>query len=88
MTVKIRMEETPNPNARRYVIDRPVQQAAKGRFFTSGDAGEPLVEALFGVPGVAGVLLLPNSVTINKTPGSDWEMVDPSTRSTLESYFS
>lgn len=84
----IRSEETPNPNARRYVLNRPVQDQPKGRFFTEAAVGdEPLVQALFALDGVASVMLLPNSVTINKEPGRDWADLDAASRSALESYF-
>ena len=86
--VTIRTEETPNPNSRRYVVDRPVQEQAKGRFFTSAsDSDEPLVRDLFGIGGVTGVMLLPNSVTVNKTDDSTWEEVDARARDTIEGYF-
>lgn len=87
-TVTIRPEETPNPNARRYVLDRPVQEQAKGRFFTSSDqSDEPLVSALFDISGVTGVMLLPTSVTVNKSEAASWDDVDEAARSAIESYF-
>ncbi len=86
--VSIRREDTPNPNARRYVLDRPVQEQAKGRFFRAPDeTDEPLVKRLFGVEGVVGVMLLPNSVTVNKAAQVTWEEVDHKAVEALETYF-
>ncbi|MFN2388953.1 MAG: NifU N-terminal domain-containing protein [Actinomycetota bacterium] len=86
--VTIRAEDTPNPNARRYVVNRPVQQDPKGRFFTSGkDAGEPLVEILFELEGVAGVMLLPNSVTVNKANAASWDELDGEAQRRISGYF-
>lgn len=85
----IRMEETPNPNARRYVLNRPVQDEPKGRFFTDPQSSdEPLVGALFALEGISSVMLLPNSITINKEADRDWAVLDAASRAALESYFS
>ncbi len=60
-------ENTSNPNAHRYLVDRAVQEQPKGRFFPSADqADDPLARALFQVEGVAAVMLLPRSVTVTK----------------------
>ncbi len=88
MAISIRAEETPNPNARRYVLDRPVQEQSKGRFFKSPeDTDEPLVRTLFDIEGVASVMLLPNSVTVNKSSQTSWEELDTRARAAIESYF-
>ncbi|MBA2725619.1 MAG: NifU N-terminal domain-containing protein [Actinobacteria bacterium] len=86
--LEIRVEETPNPNAKRYVLNRPVQEASKGRFFTQGDDGsEPLVGKLLALPGVMGVMLLPNSVTVNKDAGVTWDVLGPLAEEALDGYF-
>lgn len=86
--LEIRVEETPNPNAKRYVLNRPVQEASKGRFFTAtSEDREPLVEKLLGLQGISGVMLLPNSVTINKDTGITWEDLGPQAEDALKSYF-
>lgn len=86
--VHVRMEETPNPNARRYVLDRPVQEGARGRFYTApGQSDEPLVTDLLALEGAVGVMLLPNSVTINKAPEATWDELDLGVRETLTRYF-
>ena len=51
------------------------------------DTDEPLVKALFAVNGVTGVMLLPNSVTVNKTNEASWEVVDAEARHIIEGYF-
>jgi hypothetical protein len=72
--LEMRMEDTPNPNAKRYVCNRTVQEGSKGRFFTEASAGgEPLVDLLFEIEGVSGVMLLPNSITLNKEAAAEWD---------------
>lgn len=84
----MRVEQTPNPNSMRYVVNRPVQEAMKGRFFTQArDADEPLVRDLLALEGVAAVMLLPNSVTVNKTATATWDELGPRTETAIRGYF-
>lgn len=88
MTVHIRAEETPNPQARRYILDRPVQEGSKGRFFRSPEeTDEPLAKALFDLDGVQGVMFLPNSVTVNKGDAHSWETLEPRVQEAIRGYF-
>lgn len=85
----VRSEETPNPNSRRYLVDRVVQDQPKGRFFPSPkEADDPLARSLFEVEGVAAVMLLPASVTVTKTASASWEVVDAAAQRTIVEYFS
>lgn len=89
MAVSITVQQTPNPNARRFLLSHPVQETSRGRFFTA-DADvqeEPLVGDLLAIDGVEGVLLLPSSVTVNKDNNASWEDVEPSVRDALERHF-
>lgn len=87
MTIKT--IETPNPNARKYMVDRPVQEESKGRFFKPGDeTDEPLVKSLLAIEGAQSVMLLQNSITINKVNSSNWDHVEEATKRVIEDYFS
>lgn len=89
MAVSITVQDTPNPNARRFLVDKPVQEQARGRFYTdAGRTDDPLARTLLGVDGVAGVMLLPTSVTVNKTNEASWDPVEAAARAALEDYFS
>lgn len=87
--VVVRSEDTPNPSARRYLVDRPVQDEPKGRFFPSAEqADDPLARSLFEVDGVAAVMLLPASVTVTKSASASWDVVDAAAQRAIERYFS
>lgn len=88
MPVNVTVQETPNPQARRFVVDQPVQDASRGRFFTSVDeaAEEPLVHRLLSADGVAAVLLLPTSVTVTKDAGASWDEVEVTARGILSEH--
>jgi hypothetical protein len=88
MSLSVTVQETPNPNARRFLVDRPVQEDPHGRFFTAGDQGaDPLARAVMQVGGVAEVMLLPNSITVNKIPSASWVDVEAGVREALGQYF-
>lgn len=88
MTVEINVQDTPNPDARRFVLDKPVQEQPRGRFFTDADsADDALAKRLLELDGVAGAMLLPTSVTLNKDGDASWDDVEPAARAALEAYF-
>lgn len=74
----VEFQATPNPNALKCVLDRPVAGGSGGlRSFRSAAeaASDPVGAALFAVPGVATVLIAGGWITVNKTPGADWAKV-------------
>lgn len=88
MAVNVNVQETPNPEARRFVVDHPVQDESRGRFFTDAEtADDPLAQRLLSTDGVAAVLLLPTSVTVTKQSGATWEDVETVARDALETHF-
>lgn len=88
VTVEINVQDTPNPDARRFVLDKPVQEQPRGRFFTDADStDDALAKRLLELDGVAGAMLLPTSVTLNKDGDASWDDVEPAARAALEAYF-
>ncbi len=65
------VEETPNPNARKIIVDEPAQQPMS--FFNADAArGYALAERLFAVQGVSSLLFLRDFITVNKSPEAKW----------------
>ena len=88
MPVRMPPQDTPNPNARRLVLDRPVQVDSRGRYFMDPRAcDDPLARAILEVEGVVGVMLLPNSVTVNKANEAFWEQLQPLVVQKIHGYF-
>lgn len=89
MPVNVTVQETPNPQARRFVVDQPVQDQSRGRYFTRVEdaADEPLVHQLLSTDGVAAVLLLPTSVTVTKDESASWDAVEDTAREILGEHF-
>jgi hypothetical protein len=72
---------TPNPDSLKFTAEASPADGASPLFITEGlaayrnpreAAGDALGEALFKVPGVSSVLVLPSFVTVTKQPDSDW----------------
>lgn len=88
MAVTVTVQETPNPAARRFLVDKPVQEESRGRFYKDADqADDPLARQLLGMEGVDGVMFLPTSVTVNKTDAASWDDLEPRVREALDAHF-
>lgn len=73
--VLIRVQPTPNPNAWKFVLDRPVLLEGKATFSASVEAlGNRLAEDLLAIPGVRQLHFFQNVITI--TAGFDIELAE------------
>lgn len=71
--VQVQIEATPNPNSHRFAVNRKVLEGPGRDFPHRGAAlGSPLPEELFKMPGVAGVFVGPDFVTVTMQEGSAW----------------
>jgi hypothetical protein len=77
------IQPTPNPNALKFVLDRPVTDQPVSFFDADAAQGHPLAARLFAVPGVASLLLLGDFVTVNKRPEASWTTIKRDVRTAL-----
>jgi NFU1 iron-sulfur cluster scaffold homolog, mitochondrial len=68
----LEIQPTPNPNAAKFILDRPVSDQPTSFFNAASAVGHSLATRLFEVPGVSSVLLLGDFVTVNKSPDAAW----------------
>jgi len=82
----VRFQQTPNPNAVKFVADRRVVEgkSSKSFFNAAQAASDPIGAALFELPGVASVFMVEDFVTVTKSPSADWNALVPAVLSTLE----
>ena len=67
------IQPTPNPNAAKFILDRPISSQPTS-FFNPGAAKDhPLAQQLFAIPGVSSLLFLGDFITINKRPDAEWD---------------
>jgi len=72
------IEETPNPNAVKFVLKEPVTAGTTRSFHSAGEAaGDPLGRALFGVGEVASVFYMDKMITVEKRDEADWDDLLP-----------
>ncbi len=81
----VEFQETPNPNAVKCVLDRPITDSPRSFFSKDQSADDPLASSLFALRGVTNVLILHNFVTVSKDPGTSWKTLRAAIERTLRS---
>ena len=72
------IEETPNPNAVKFILKEPVTNGTTRSFHNEAEAaGDPLGKALFEVGEVASVFYMDKMVTVEKEDEADWDDLLP-----------
>jgi hypothetical protein len=83
--LRVDVEETPNPNARKLLVNRAL--VAAGTLSASSPAeaaAHPVTAALFAVPGVRTVLVARDFATVTRDPGVSWATLEPALAAALE----
>ena len=82
------VQPTPNPNSLKFTATgRPFIEAGMGAFNSAAEAADdPLGAALFAIPGVINVLVLPPFVTVTKRPDAEWNALLPRIERVLTSH--
>ena len=68
----VHAEPTPNPNALKLRLD-PAPGRIVSCFNAEAAKGDPIANALFGVPGVTNVLVHTEFVSVCKSPDAKWK---------------
>lgn len=86
--VYVSLEFTPNPNTLKYSVNRQLLEKGAVNFVKRADAEakSPLAAKLFSVPGISGVMIGRDFVTVTKTEDGDWDVVHKSSSETIESH--
>ena len=86
--VDIRVQPTPNPNSILFHVDRTVTEERMKQYNSPSDAVDaPLARTLFEIPGVASIFFMPNSITVSKAPGGDWDAIAPAAEEAIREHF-
>ena len=67
------VQSTPNPNAAKFILDKPVSENPTSFFNAAQAQNHPLASKLFAIEGVSSLLLLGSFITVNKTPDVEWK---------------
>jgi len=72
------IQETPNPNAVKFILKEPVSHGTSHSFKKREDAaGNALAESLFDVGNVVSVFYMDKMITVEKTDDSEWDEILP-----------
>src|SRR3982750_3548064 len=67
------IEETPNPNAIKFILKEPVTSGTTRSFHSADEAaGDSLARALFEVGEVVSVFYMDKMITVEKETAADW----------------
>jgi hypothetical protein len=78
-------QPTPNPNAMKFVLDRPITGQPISYFNAEAAKSDPLASRLFEIRGVTSVLLLGDFVTVNKQAEVKWSAITARVKGVLAS---
>jgi Fe-S cluster biogenesis protein NfuA len=72
------IEETPNPNAVKFILKEPVTSGTTRSFHGAGEAAtDPLARSLFEVGEVVSVFYMDKMITVEKEDAADWDDLLP-----------
>ncbi len=72
------IQETPNPNAVKFIFREPVSHGTSHSFKTADDAAaDPLARSLFDIDEVVSVFYMDKMITVEKTDVLDWDEILP-----------
>lgn len=75
--LQIRIQSTPNPNARKYVLSHTVKKTGKVTYKSTGECEHvPMAKGVLEIPGVTQVHFFDNVVTITQDGSQDWADLD------------
>ncbi len=87
--VYVSLEFTPNPNTLKYSVNRELLGKQGALNFTlKEDAAKrsPLAGKLFDIPGISGVMIGRDFVTVTKTEEGDWDVVHKGSSQAIEKH--
>lgn len=72
------IQETPNPNAVKFILKEPVSFGTSHSFKNSQDAdGDPLAKSIFDVGDVVSVFYMDKMITVEKLDEAEWDEILP-----------
>ena len=72
------IQETPNPNAVKFILKEPVSHGTSHSFKTAEDAADnALAKSIFDIGNVVSVFYMDKMITVEKTDEADWDEILP-----------
>ena len=83
---QVTASSTPNPNARKFTLDRPVGEMVNVTD-PAAASDHPLAASLFELDGVVGVFATADFVTVSKSTDADWTSLEPAAADRIAAHF-
>src|SRR6266581_6306403 len=72
------IQETPNPNAVKFILREPVTNGLALQFESAEKSqSDPLAKSLFDVGNVVSIFYMDNMITVEKEDAADWDELLP-----------
>jgi Fe-S cluster biogenesis protein NfuA len=82
--VRFQIQETPNPNALKFILNHDVKRYGKATFHELGECeGIPMAQALMSLPSVVQVHFFENVLSITQDGGLPWEVLEEQVKQTV-----
>ena len=86
--MEIMIQPTPNPNALKFILDKPVKEEGNSSYRSPMECGENnLAMTLFTVRGVDQLHFYDNVITITKFGYEDWDSMEPNIMDFIKSEY-
>ncbi len=84
----IQTEETPNPATIKFIPGKPVLKSGMLDYKKAEDAkNSPLAKSLFGIPGVDGIFLSTDFISVTRDKATDWAGIKPAIMGTIMEHY-
>lgn len=84
--MKIKIEDTPNPNALKFIAEKPLKNGKETIDSKEEGLMVPMVAALFNIDGVIQLHFFQNALTVTKERNIGWEEIENKIEDTILSY--
>ena len=85
--LQVRIQGTPNPNARKFVLNTDVKRLGKVSYKDVHDCSHiPLAKALLEISHVSQVHFFENVITVSQDGGADWGALDNAVQDVVEEH--
>ncbi len=76
---KVSFQQTPNPNAGKFVVSQQVAPVGTSRSYYEADEAreDPVARALMRLTGIRSIFMVDDFITVTKTPATSWDDLVP-----------
>src|SRR3990167_6325418 len=82
--IRIMVQSTPNPNALKFVLNRPAKTEGKVTYRSAEECHtNPLARHLFTINNVSEVYFFDNVITVTQDGNGDWDSIEEKVRTAI-----